>query len=278
MAPIEFRRAKGIVWVCDLAKSSSYLNSNELVDSIEEYIPRLYFVSKLIVESYGGQFLKWTGDGFLAFFEISLDRHKISIANKVYEAIWHLTFLSNITQLGLNPEKKFKIRHGVTYEKDALLMKIKDESNRESIDIIGRAVVLAFRLSGVESYFPSIVTTSELIHPSNTNFKKWKPNKEGKLKYFKGEEFGIESIFVSCEKQQVNKNTNIIAIKDEIKETLFKTNSKASLDSQHPIVIFLNKMNSGPIWCQEIIDKEIGFIKNDLIGSLQSFIKSIEKK
>jgi class 3 adenylate cyclase len=151
--PFTFYRTRGIVWVCDLAKSSSYLNDNSSVDDIENFIPRLYYVSKLIVESYGGKFIKWTGDGFLAFFEFELDRHKEETSKIVFEAAWHLTFMSNVTQLGLKPNKKLKIRHGIAYEKDALLMKITSAPEIESLDIIGRAVVLAFRLSGIQADF-----------------------------------------------------------------------------------------------------------------------------
>ena len=197
--PFNFNRKRGIVWVCDIAKSSSYLNDNSAVDDIEAFIPRLYYVSKVIVEAYGGIFLKWTGDGFLAFFEFDLDRHKEEISKKVFEAAWHLTFMSNVTQLGLLPKNKIKIRHGITYEKDALLMKVNSGTKAESLDIIGRAVVLAFRLSGIQAEFPCIATVKELVGSSKQKFIKWNPTSEEKLKYFKGEKFGTNNIWITSD-------------------------------------------------------------------------------
>lgn len=275
MTPIKFRRTKGIVWVCDLAKSSSYLNNNDSVDEIEEYIPRLYYVSKLIVESYGGVFLKWTGDGFLAFFEVQLDRHKEMVSKKVFEAIWQLTFMSNVTQLGLKPKKKFKIRHGVTYEKDALLMNIATEPSKETLDIIGRAVVLAFRLSGIQTVFPSIVTVRELVETSNKEFKKWRPSKEEKLKFFKGESFGTETIFISSESK--NTKPSFKSTTKKVKKAIFDAESDARLDPESPIVIFTNSMSNGPAWCKKIIQEEADFIKNGLLGTLKSVVEIIEK-
>ncbi|HBV16180.1 hypothetical protein [Chryseobacterium carnipullorum] len=97
----KFERKKGIVWVCDVIKSSSYLNSNDSVDDIEEYLPRLYWTANNLVNSFGGTFIKWTGDGFLAWFDVNLDRNKRKIADKVFKAAWHLTFLNNASQLGV---------------------------------------------------------------------------------------------------------------------------------------------------------------------------------
>ncbi len=64
-APFVFKRTKGIVWVCDLAKSSSYLKSN-----------------------------------------VELDREKEKISKEVFDAADLLTFMTNVTQLGLLPTKE----------------------------------------------------------------------------------------------------------------------------------------------------------------------------
>lgn len=93
----EFERSRGIIWVCDLANSSKYLNDNESVDDIEEYLPRLYWTSSKLVEAFGGKFIKWTGDGFLAWFETPLDRLTHKKADLVFQAAWHLSFLNNVT-------------------------------------------------------------------------------------------------------------------------------------------------------------------------------------
>src|ERR1051326_3424248 len=58
----KFRRSRGVVWVCDVAGSSSRLNSETGVENTEAFLPRLYWVATLAVESAGGRFIKWTGD------------------------------------------------------------------------------------------------------------------------------------------------------------------------------------------------------------------------
>jgi class 3 adenylate cyclase len=65
----EFERSRGIVWVCDLSKSSTFLNDNDTASALESFLPRLYWASAMTVEAAGGRFIKWTGDGFLAWFE-----------------------------------------------------------------------------------------------------------------------------------------------------------------------------------------------------------------
>ncbi len=270
-SPIKFRRARGIVWVCDLVKSSNSLNDNESVDDIEKFIPRLYFVSKLIVETYGGIFLKWTGDGFLAFFELELDRHKEATALKVFDAAWHLTFMSNVTQLGLKPKRKFKIRHGITYEKDALLMKIQNGS----LDIIGRAVVLAFRLSGIQADFPSIVTVNELVASQSNEFIKWRPTADEKLKFFKGESFGVNTVLISKKLGQKSNKKISRVIADSEKAISFVESTEPL--PNRDLVRFVEKMSSGPGWCKSIIKEEADFIKNDLLANLKSTVGFLKK-
>jgi class 3 adenylate cyclase len=103
-------------------------------------------------------------------------------AAAVIDAAWHLTLLVNVTQLGLKPRRKFRIRHGVTYEQDASLIKIVHLGGFQSLDIVGRAVVLAFRLSGVAAAFPGIVTQKDLVDASvdqrtaARDFCKWQCN------------------------------------------------------------------------------------------------------
>ena len=60
-ADFEFSRSRGVVWVCDVAGSSSRLNSENGVEDTEAFLPRLYWTAVLAVESAGGKFIKWTG-------------------------------------------------------------------------------------------------------------------------------------------------------------------------------------------------------------------------
>lgn len=259
----QFERKKGIVWVCDVKKSSSYLNSDNSVDDIEEYLPRLYWTANNIVNSFGGTFIKWTGDGFLAWFDVDLDRNKKKIANKVYKAAWHLTFLNNITQLGVKPQSKFGIRHGVTFEKDGLLFKIHEYNGNKSIDLIGRAVVLAFRLSGVEAKFPSIVTEKEIISENSSycNFTNWNPTENDILKFFKGERLGVDEIMITSEKELQSNSENIEKLKSISCNLIDEMDNNVSTDNEtdESLLKFLELMKNGPEWCNDIINLELEF-------------------
>src|SRR5512145_1616152 len=116
-----FKRARGIVWVCDVENSSRYLNNDETASLIEEYLPRLHWVARRIATSAGGEFIKWTGDGFLIWFECELHRERGKFAKKAFEAAWYLTLLTNVTCLGIDTEKRIKLHHGITFEEDALI-------------------------------------------------------------------------------------------------------------------------------------------------------------
>ena len=148
-----FERGRGVVWVCDVESSSKHLNDDKSVSAMEEFLPRLHWLGKVAVSAAGGCFLKWTGDGFLAWFPIALHRELASKSPDVIEAIWHLTVMNNVTGLGVTERTRFHLRHGVTVEHDALITKISEEHG-ESIDLIGRSVVLAFRLAGIRAGFP----------------------------------------------------------------------------------------------------------------------------
>jgi hypothetical protein len=264
----KFERKKGIVWVCDVIKSSSYLNSNDTVEEIEEYLPRLYWTANNLVNSFGGKFIKWTGDGFLAWFDVDLDRNKKKIAEKVFKAAWHLTFLNNVTQLGVKPQTKFGIRHGVTYEKDGLLFEIQEHGDNRSLDLIGRAVVLAFRLSGIQAKFPSIVTEKEIVleNSSYCKFNNWNPSKNDILKFFKGETLGIEEIMISSEKATKNRSENIEDLKKRVKDLIHEVDNNISSDKEieESLFKFLQLMKSGPDWCSEVVNLELEFNKKML--------------
>lgn len=259
----KFERRKGIVWVCDVIKSSSYLNSNDTVEDIEEYLPRLYWTANNLVNSFGGIFIKWTGDGFLAWFDVDLDRNKKKIAEKVFKAAWHLTFLNNVTQLGVKPQTKFGIRHGITYEKDGLLFEIQEHGDNHSLDLIGRAVVLAFRLSGIQAKFPSIVTEKEIV-PENSSycrFDNWNPNENDILKFFKGETLGIEEIMISSEKATENHIENKEILKNKLDKLIDEVDNNISTDKEieESIFKFLELMKNGPDWCNDVVNLEIEF-------------------
>jgi class 3 adenylate cyclase len=145
VSKLEGRRSRGIVWVCDLQSSSKYLNNNESAEALEKFLQRFLFLSIVFVEAAGGRFIKWTGDGFLAWFETPLLRDAGTIVGEVFNAAWQMSLYVNVSQLGITAPVKFKIRHAMTMEHDALVIDLSYSENN-STDLLGRAVVLAFRL------------------------------------------------------------------------------------------------------------------------------------
>ncbi|MFN6075607.1 MAG: hypothetical protein ACK476_03420 [Fluviicola sp.] len=277
----KFERRKGIVWVCDVIKSSSYLNSNDTVEDIEEYLPRLYWTANNLVNSFGGIFIKWTGDGFLAWFDVDLDRNKKKIAEKVFKAAWHLTFLNNVTQLGVKPQTKFGIRHGITYEKDGLLFEIQEHGDNHSLDLIGRAVVLAFRLSGIQAKFPSIVTEKEIVSENSNycKFDNWNPNENDILKFFKGESLGIEEIMISSEKATENHLENKENLKEKLDKLIDEVDNNISTDKEieESIFKFLELMKNGPEWCNDVVNLELEFNRKMLeaLKETKTYLKKL---
>jgi len=278
----EFERTRGIVWVCDLVGSSSYLNSNESVDDLERFLPRLYWVSHGLVEAAGGRFIKWTGDGFLAWFETPLHRLVGERAYTVFKAAGFLTFLVNVTQLGLKPQRKFRIRHGVTYEHDALVIRFIQPNGHEGLDLIGRAVVLAFRLPGLEAAYPGIATQRQLTVAAaeygemSINFKKRDILRDDRLKYFKGERWGTESICVSSDRtpRRLSRGTAI----RRAKEAVALAEGRKPPPSTEPNFMhaFLQYMLLGPDWSRETGEELARFVSEGLLGTLKKMIDLLE--
>ena len=275
-----FERGRGVVWVCDVANSSKYLNDDESVKAIEEFLPRLHWLAKSAVKAVGGRFVKWTGDGFLAWFPIELHRELGSQSAKVIEIIWHLTLINNVTKLGISGSTPFQIRHGVTIEHDALITNISDEQG-DFLELIGRSVVLAFRLSGIRAGFPGIVTQREVAEATATenicqiNFKKLSLSAEDKLKYFKGESWGTRNLVVSADRKSRIKSVNSLlrsskkAIATAEGEV---TNSRESTTTMR----FIGDLQSGPEWARGIVKDHINFLREDLLGALKKAVDVLE--
>jgi class 3 adenylate cyclase len=270
---IKFERSRGIVWVCDVIGSSKYLNDNETAGELEEFLSRLYWLSMQAVKAAEGRFIKWTGDGFLAWFETPLHRDVETKAGTVFLAATQLSILVTTMQLGLNPKLKYTIRHSITFEHDALITKIEHQGGHESVDIIGRAVVLAFRLSGVKSGFPRIITQGDLIRRSKRNqigsFRftpvTFKP--EDYLRYFKGEKWGTDSIYKASKSRWTKRE---IAIVQEVTSNLpTPQNINPTMLSGFGIDLnfitnFINYMNAGPEWSKDVLNGYFKFLLTEV--------------
>ena len=275
-----FERGRGIVWVCDVASSSKHLNDDTSVSAIEEFLPRLHWLGKVAVSAAGGRFVKWTGDGFLAWFPIALHRELASKSPNVIEAIWHLTVINNVTRLGITERTPFQLRHGVTVEHDALITKISEEHG-ESIDLTGRAVVLAFRLSGIAAEFPNIVAQKEIVESvaanavSSVDFKQLRLSKEDRIKYFKGERFGTRSLVVSADRKVRRRSLSSVVRSAKGAIELAESDSSAVTDAKVAFRL-ARELHFGPQWARGAVEEYMGFIKDDLLGTLKEVVEQLE--
>jgi len=275
------RRSREVVWVCDIASSSKYLNSDDSAEALETFLQRFLFLSIIFVEAAGGTFIKWTGDGFLAWFETPLHRDLSDAALRVFNAAWYLSFYVNVSQLCVRSPAKFKVRHAVTLEHDALVIDLA-YSDKYATDVLGRAVVLAFRLSAIKAEFPSIVTNGELLrltkNAESIRFAKLKLSKEDRLKYFKDETWGTSNIFVSGGKAR----RHSVGLKTLIRRTkkLIDSIESGNVNSKRKefVTRVVMEMINGPEWCREVRKALDDFCKDDLLGSLKEIVPTLEEK
>ena len=276
-----FERQRGVVWVCDIERSSRLLNDNESVEAIEEYLPRLHWLAKVFASAADGNFVKWTGDGFLAWFPIDLHRELGLQVVKVVKVISQLTVINNITRLGIQGKIRFRLKHGLTAEHDALVTTVSDEQG-EHYDIIGRAVVLAFRFAGMKVGFPGIVTQREVVEAlkkenySQINFKKLPLSSEERLRYFKGDRWGTSSLFASAERTPRRKTVS--ATLHQAKKAIVEAEKPATIgDETDPVIRkFMEVLQSGPLWTQEVLREYTTFLHEDLLGALKNAVRTLE--
>lgn len=279
-----FDRKRGLVWVCDISESTRYLNDNKTANDIEEFIPRFHWTSLIIVTAAGGEFVKWTGDGFLAWFPIELHRDIGHWAATIFNASWHLSALVNITQLGINADRKFHIRHGITLEQDALLTRIRTEQGVQ-IELLGRGIVLAFRLlEAKRGEFPSIITQKALVDSArdcgfrSCEFKRWQLKANERLKYFKGEKWGTNSLYLSCKKRPRSMSTKGVIRKAKKAIRDLEAGSYEGPVGEEFISKFIDRMLTGPSWCEGVIRKWSRFIVEDVVSTVKKIIPLLDHK
>jgi len=205
---------------------------------------------------------------------------------RVFEALWHLSMLINITQLGVRGDRKFRIRHGVTYEHDALLIEINEGDGVARLDIIGRAVVLAFRLSGVLAAFPHVVTQEEVVsaykaHGRTTiGFRRWRPTKDDRLRHFKAEKWGTRFLMMSHDRRPSIRTMNTADTVRAGKRAIAyaQVESRGDESKVEFALKFMEKFGSGPEWCRETLKSYLEFVRNDLLGTLKKAVRMLESQ
>ena len=278
------RRDRGVLWVCDISQSSSFINNDDLAEYIEEFLPRLHWISSLAIQAIHGELLQWTGDGFIAWFPLEVERQLGRTCNRILEAIWHFTAFINITQLCVESPRPFRIRHGLTYEPDALVTFTTHQDGHVSKTISGRNVVLAFRLAGVEAAFPNVATQQKIVQVLSSrtknlvSLKRWTLTKEQLLKYFKGEKMGTTSLYVSGRPKVSNSRPDSWITRAE--SLLARAESgrhRTPVDSTFVENFFPTLLQSkDQDWCDESLTTYVRFLKEDMLGSLQKTLDIID--
>jgi class 3 adenylate cyclase len=282
---LKVHRDRGVLWVCDISHSSSFTNSDELAEHIEAFLPRLHWVSSLAIQAIHGEFIQWTGDGFIAWFPLEVERQLGKTCNRILEAIWHFTAFINITQLCVDSPRPFRIRHGLTYEPDALVTVTTHQDGHVSKVISGRNVVLAFRISGVEADFPNVATQQKIVQTLSTrtrnlvNLKRWTLTNDQLLRYFKGEKLGTNSLYISGRPKMSQSRADTWMTRAE--GLLARAESgrhRTPVDSTFIENFFPDLiMSKGQEWCEESLDIYTNFLRENMLGSLQKAVDVIER-
>ena len=283
-ASLTVRRDRGLIWVCDISKSSSYINSDDLAEHFEAFLPRLHWASSLAIDAIGGEFIQWTGDGFIAWFPLEVERLLGRTCNRILEAIWHFSAFINITQLCVPTSRPFRIRHGLTYEPDALItLTTHQDDGHVSKIISGRNVVLAFRLSGVESDFPNVATQLKIVQALSTrtknlvNLRRWELSDDQLLKYFKGEKLGTTGLYVSGRaKLNPPRADAWIARAEGLISRADSSRRRTPVESDFIDNFFSHLAQSHDHgWCRDSLDAYVDFARDGMGGSLGTVLDVI---
>ena len=149
------------------------------------------------------------------------------------------------------------------------------------MDLMGRAVVLAFRLSSVATTFPGITTHRDVIEAvgngSTFAFRKWKPTREERLKFFKDEKWGTNALFVSgARKPRIQSKATALKL---AKSAIEKAESKLPADD--PSFMFANSllqgMANGPEWSRAVVVEYSRFVREELLASLKAITSVMEQ-
>jgi hypothetical protein len=101
---------------------------------------------------------------------------------------------------------------------------------------------------------------------------------DDRLRYFKGERWGIAALYKSCEKKRRTTSSSTVA--KRVRRATAKAeqgdhSNDAGLEFAHN---FLMRMQAGPDWCREVVDEHVVFLRDDMLGSLKSLLPYLEEQ
>ncbi len=152
---IQTSKIECIVLAGDLTGFSySYDRGNVFL--VNEFIKRFYYYSSSIVNLAKGRLVKFTGDGFLAVWELSDNMNDNHItASIVDEVSREMSRAVRVSKLGMQINEKMYLRQGITVEPNGIKVKM-ILNGHQTIDYLGNMINFAFRIQNIEMTFPYI--------------------------------------------------------------------------------------------------------------------------
>ena len=273
---LAFRRTRLVVWACDVQDSTTALNDDARVDQAEQFLQRFYWLAKQIGEHTGAHVQKWTGDGFLLGYSVTLDRDLGAVAAPLIGAAWHLSYLANVTSLGVSNDPFLRLRHGIAFDPDAIVVTTND-GDRSQRDMIGRGVVFASRLAGLPAPFPNCVVHGAIIRaatlPPTHQFRKRRVSPAHVLRYFKGERKWTDDVFESCTRTRPPRSVDAMIRRAERAIDLAHSKEPPTW-----LPLLLDSMAHGPDWAREVRGEWLRFTKEHLLGNLVTMVSAMKER
>jgi hypothetical protein len=153
-----------------------------------------------------------------------------------------------------------------------------------STELIGRSIVLASRLAGLPSPYPSILIHKGLAveamesSESKLYFKRYPISQQNVDRYFKGERKGTDQIY-ALTSQKPRKPSLAAAVK-KARQALDNLDSHKNVNMDHAVSlgILLARLEDGPQWVGPCIKAYVTFIRDEMGGALRQFIDLADSK
>ena len=202
---VTVERASRLVLAGDLAGfHSSYVSGNQVV--LEEMLRRFYVLSSLVVRAAGGELVKYTGDGFLAVWDMAADfRENARVALGIDYAAFVLSAFVRVSRLDLGSALPVHVRQAMTVEPAALRIGYREGAGPVRHDYVGKMINLAFRIQALPGSFPFMAAHQDFLdvaqmylpESQGLRYAKRPVSEEEVDRVFKGTVAGADSVFTA---------------------------------------------------------------------------------
>ena len=173
----------------------------------------------------------------------------------------HLTFMNNFTKMDTKINEGVLLRHGIAFEEDALITTINSD-DMKGTDILGRNVVLAFRLSSFEHLFPNISIHGDLVSDGlkyYDSLKKLDLTDEQIAKIFKGQKYQTDNLYQLDISNSYKKHKNE-PLKEKLESLINDLEKPEITEKKRKDYSFYERLDNlllaGPVWAKNIYAKD----------------------